>query len=565
MMPILLKSQTNSLRRLAPTLSLGLCLSVPALAQSGAAPGDISRQVEPLRVPALPALEQKPQRITQPSAPAPGMARVQVKRWLIQGNQMLGTDTLLPLLQPFTGVDLTFQQIREAAAVVQQAYEDGGWLARVDVPAQDVTEGRVTLLVTESRLGEVRLDAQASSRVQPERLATWVRAVQVAGQPLNIRQLDRRLLLADDLPGVSVAGTLQASAQPGATDVILNAAAEKPLTLDLGLDNQNARSVGASRLVASGTWNSPAGWGESYSAQAFKSEGSDYLRLGASAPLGTSGLRGSLGLGQLDYEVITPDANGAKQDISGRSQTLSVDLGYPLLRSRQANVYLTLAADEKRFAGQANGQRNSHYAIQGGQAGVMGNHFDSLGGSAANSFSLYWRHGQVKSGQVPVNPQVAGSFSKFNWSLSRQQALSSQLSLYAAVNGQNTGDKPLDGSENMILGGPGGVRAYPIGEAAGPQGHVFNLELRYRLGTQWVVTPFYDHGRIQKRNADTLRTYSLEGTGMSVSWTGPGGWSTRAIYARRMGSNPNANTTTGQDQDGSLRKDRLWLTVSRSL
>jgi hemolysin activation/secretion protein len=117
----------------------------------------------------------------------------------------------------------------------------------------------------------------------------------------------------------------------------------------------------------------------------------------------------------------------------------------------------------------------------------------------------------------------------------------------------------------MILGGPSGVRAYPVGEAAGPQGHVFNLELRYRLGPQWLITPFYDRGRIEKRTAETMGAYSLEGAGVSVSWTGPGGWTARAVYARRMGSNPNANTTTGQDQDGSLRKDRLWLTVSRSL
>jgi len=544
-------------------LSLGPCLQHQALAQT--TPGDISRQAESVQVPALPALQLQPQRLTQPSAPAPGSQQVRVQQWDLQGHQKLDTETLLALLQPFTGVDVSLPQIREAAAVVQQAYEDAGWLARVDVPAQDITEGRVRLQITEAQLGDVRLDAQATSRVQPERLQAWVQTGQAAGAVVNTRQLERSLLLTDDLPGVSVAGTLQASARPGATDVILNAAAEAPYSLDLSLDNHNARTVGATRISASGAWSSPAGYGESYSAQAFKSEGSDYLRLGASTPLGTSGLRGSISVSQLEYEIITPDANGSAQDIHGRSQSAGVDLSYPLLRSRQANVYLNAALEQSRYAGYANGQRNSHYQIEGGHIGLAGNFFDSWGGGSANSYSLSWRHGQVQSGQMPVSPAVEGSFSKLSWNLSRQQALRSDLSFYAALSGQNTGGKVLDGSENFSLGGPSGVRAYPVSEASGPQGRVLNLELRWRLNPQWLITPFYDHGHINKRTADALRAYSLSGAGVSATWTGEGGWTVRSTLAHRLGSNPNPMAQTGQDQDGSLHKTRLWLTVSRSL
>lgn len=109
------------------------------------------------------------------------------------------------------------------------------------------------------------------------------------------------------------------------------------------------------------------------------------------------------------------------------------------------------------------------------------------------------------------------------------------------------------------------MRAYAVSEATGPQGHVLNLELRWRLNPQWLVTPFYDHGRIQKRSADALHDYSLSGAGVSVTWTGPQGWTARATLAQRLGHNPNANAQTGRDQDGSLHKTRLWLALSRSL
>jgi hemolysin activation/secretion protein len=103
-----------------------------------------------------------------------------------------------------------------------------------------------------------------------------------------------------------------------------------------------------------------------------------------------------------------------------------------------------------------------------------------------------------------------------------------------------------------------------VGEASGPNGHVVNLEVRWRLNPQWLVAPFYDRGRIEKRTADSKASYSLEGAGVSLGWTGPNGWVAKATYARRMGSNPNADSATGNDQDGSLHKDRVWVTVSRS-
>jgi hemolysin activation/secretion protein len=546
-------------------LAAGLCLSIESVwAQT--APGDISRQVEPSRTPELPALQLQPQRITQPSQPEPGAQLVRVQQWVLQGNQVLASEDLQALLQSFTGVDVSLQQIREAAAVLQQAYDEAGWLARVDLPPQDITDGRVTLQITEAKLGQVRMDANATSRVATERVQAIIQAQQAVGQPLNTRHLDRGLLLADDLSGVSLVGTLQASALPGATDVVVSAAAQPPYSLDLSLDNTNARSVGAEKLSLSGNWVSPAGFGETYSAQAFKSRGAEYARVAASAPLGYSGLRGSVSLSQLNYEINSKDAQGNPIDTTGRSQNAAIDLTYPLLRSRQANVYLTGGLDEKRLRNFINADLEQHYRVEGGQVGVAGNFFDSWGGGAANSYSITWRHGQVKSGQVEVSDKTAGSFKKLNWNVSRQQALTSQVSLFGAANAQSTGSKELDSGENFSLGGPSGVRAYPVGEASGPQGHVVNLEVRYRLNAQWLVTPFYDRGRVEKRpnnvRCANLTAYSLEGAGVAVGWTGPQGWAAKATYARRLGTNP--CLVNGKDQDDKFTKDRVWLSVSRS-
>lgn len=548
---------------------MGGLAAVAAQAQTPPTPGDISRQLEPARPSILPELQLQPPRLQQPSAPAAGAQVVRVQQWRLAGNTVLDDAALQALLKPFTNVDVSLAQIREAAAVVQQAYEDAGWLARVDVPPQDITEGSVTLQVIESRLGQVNFDLAATSLVERERVQAVVQAHQRQGQAIYLPALNRGLLLADDLNGVSVVGALQPGAQPGTTDVVLSSTAEQAHSFNFSLDNTNARAVGANKLTVVAGWVSPAGRGESYDLQAFKSDGSEYMRVNAGFPvpglLGLRGLKASASMSHMDYKIVTPDAGGAKQDISGRSQTAGLDLSYPLLRSRQANLYLTLAADERQYRGQANGQANSHYRVQGGQLGFSGNVFDGLGGGAATAFGVTGRHGRVGASELQDidNSLVRGSFKKVNWSLSRQQALAGPLTLYLAMQGQQTRTKVLDSSENMSLGGANAVRAYPSGEASGPQGRVTNLELRWRLNEQWLVTPFYDHGRIEKRNADTHRDYSLKGAGLGTTWAAEG-WTARVTYARRIGRNPNANPNNGKDNDGSLSKDRVWLNVSRS-
>jgi hemolysin activation/secretion protein len=241
-------------------------------------------------------------------------------------------------------------------------------------------------------------------------------------------------------------------------------------------------------------------------------------------------------------------------------------VAYPLIRSRAQNLYLTAGVEQRDYDSFVEDAKENDYRVTAHSLGISGNHFDIWGGAGSNAYSLSLISGRVKkldptSGN---DDTTLGSYNKVRWALSRQQAVAKGVTLFASVQGQHTGSKRLDSSENMGLGGPSGVRAYPVGEASGPQGAVSNLELRWAVSSEWLITPFYDHGRVQKRNDDALRDYSLKGAGVSVTWTGPDGWAAKATYARRMGSNPNADATTGKDQDGSLRKDRMWVSLNRS-
>jgi hemolysin activation/secretion protein len=540
---------------------LGL-VHVPVGAQS-LSPGDVQRQVQPAPTQDLPKLNAIAPRLYGPSTALANERAVRVISWDLVGNTAIDTATLLRWLKPFTEVNLSLRQINEAAALLQQIYQDEGWVARVVVPAQDITDGRVTLSIIESRLGAVSVSPDPKARVSLERVRQSVLNAVTPNGLLSTAAVDRGVFLADDWAGIRVASSFEAGEQEGTSNVVLLTSPEPMTTMSLIADNGNSRSVGANRVVGNLALNSPFGWGESFSAQALHSQGSDFIRLGAQVPVGLQGLKLSPYVSTMRYEVITPDDKGAKQDISGQADAMGMDASYPVLRQSTHNLYLQASWRTTDYSSRAIEQR-SQFDIDVTQVGLQGNWLDARFGGGANSYGITWHHSR-KSPDALAQDSTQSNYQKISWSASRQQLIRTGLTLSASVQGQDTQDTNIDGSDNMSLGGPNGVRAYPNGEASGPVGRLLNLELRWRLNPTWQIAPFYDWGQVSKRNesAGGPTSYSLKGAGVGLTWNSTVGTTAQLTYARRHGENPNA-LDTGKDQDGSFKRDRFWLSVNQS-
>lgn len=346
---------------------------------------------------------------------------------------------------------------------------------------------------------------------------------------------------------------------------------EPLLNGEVGLDNTGSRSTGRERLTANVFLNSPLKLGDQLVANLIHSRGSDYGRFVFSLPVGHDGLRIGVNASRLDYDVITPEFKSA--NINGKSTTWGFDAQYPFIRSRTQNLYLNVVYDDKAFDNDANGATATRYFVRNLTLGLVGNRFDKWGGGGANFASLNLTAGDVDLEGSPnqaadaTTTQTHGSFTKLRYALSRQQALTPDLSIYALFSGQFA-SRNLDSSEKFYLGGANGVRAYPVNEGSGSQGTMLNLELRWRIMNNLVVTGFYDWGSVKvNRNnnfagAQVQNRFDLDGLGASVTWIGPGGLTLKGIFARRLGHNPNQDATTGKDQDGSLDLNRFWLTAS---
>ncbi len=546
--------------------------------------------------PAAPAQRPKPgvlPVVPEPVAPNPlarSSQRTTVRVFAVTGNTLLDPVDLQATLAPWVGRPVGMADLRQAVAAVEALYRQRGWLVRAGLPGQDITDGTVQILITESRVGEVWL-RQSTPPVGPA-LANQVQAVLdhylPAGQLLSLPALERALLIADDLPGVRVNGILQASDTPGRTDVIVTLRPGLAWRAQASMDNGGNRATGTERATAQLYLLAPFGLGEQFSLGASASRGSQFVSVGGSVPLpaaaGYLGWRIAGAASALSYKVLEPQNTTTGLSPEGGSTTLGASLQYPLVRTAVASWLFSAGYVQTRLLNRDDNQTlgaletTSRARSRALILGVGGNQFDLWHSGGATSASLALTHGHLSlegsaASHLLGDAQTIatqGRFSKLRWSTSRLQTLGTGSSLLGSATGQWASTN-LDPSEKMYLGGMNGVRAYPNAEGGGSTGMQLSLDLRQDLATQWQASAFYDWGQVlqYKRNhyagsatplvAQNLLT--LQGAGLGLAWHGERGIQLKATWARRIGSNPLA-TATGADSDGSLRKDRFWLDAS---
>ena len=560
------------LYRLAFSLVSGLVLGATtwgAAAQTTPDAGSLLREAErqPRQLPTP-----GPQAIPKPPAPARADdLRVTVKAFKLTGNTLITEPELQAVLAPWVGKESRFADLQQAANALAEEYRKRGWFVRPQLPAQDINEGIITIHLIEGKLGEIRID-DGGKELRTDRLMVTdtMTARQKPGDLLNLDALERSSNILNDTPGVAVVTLLAAGKGPAESDAVVKVQ-DKPLFAGTAqADNTGSRSTGDKKLTLNLTLDNPSGKGDQASLSSNASDGSTYLKLGYSLPVGSDGLRIGASASALQYKLVGPDFEALKS--RGDAQTYSVNVSYPLLRGATRNIALAAAFDRKDFYNEANNVATSAKQIHAGVISLTGDLLDGLGKGGMTLWGINLTAGEVDLGANQTNqttdrngPRTEGGYHKFGTNLARLQRLTDKATLWASVNGQWAG-KNLDSSAKMSLGGPSGVRASPVSEATGDEGWLATLEGRYNITPELQLTAFYDYGRI-RRDRDATYTGALlptvgtlEGTGVSLNWTQAGAYILRATLARRIGDNPFRTFATGKDSDGSYDRTRLWLT-----
>ncbi|WP_159915423.1 ShlB/FhaC/HecB family hemolysin secretion/activation protein [Pantoea sp. 18069] len=520
------------------------------------------RQITPVPQPLRPAPEL---RIQSPDAPvqaaAEGGMKIVVSSVRIEGASAFAASELLAQAGFQPGSELDLSQLRTIAAQITDFYRRAGFfVARAYLPAQDVRDGQVTITVVEGTYGKVepRNQSRLSSSV-----VNGLMGEVAAGQPVNSAPLESSLLLLSDLPGVAVRSTLAPGVAVGTSDLFVDIVPGAVVSGSVDADNQGNRYTGRERLGAVLNLNNPAGLGDVASLRLLTAgEGLKYARASYQVQAG----RGKLGLAyaHLDYRL---GKEFAALQAHGTAKVASVFGSYPLLRSRNANRFLQLSFDDRRFDDRVDSTgAQTEKKSQLLTFNLNGDQRDLFGRESLSTYQLSAAFGRFDPQSAALraadaaSARAEGSFSKLGFSLGHLQAVARNTYVAVSLGGQFA-SKNLDASEKMALGGASAVRAYPEGETQADQAYVLSIEARYSLGQLAAYVPgqlqlvgFVDTGtaRISRKpwtTADNRRT--LRGGGVGVNWVVGSNFVVKAFYAHTIGA--------AQATSAPPASSRFWL------
>ena len=530
--------------------------------------GQIINQIEkndPIRVePVIPQIEEK-----QEQAPSASDFTVNLKNINFTGNQSLDQTTLENFLNQYLDTPLTVEQIKSIPANLSLFYRQNNLIAEITLPDQDITEGTLVIEITEAKMGEVTIDSGERSSIKSNYLKQYFKTAQ--SEQLNLKLIAQRILIVNELPGLKAEAQLRAGTQVGTTDVVIKTQESKRFITNLNYDNYGSRSTGEQRAIASASLNNPFGVGDQLSLTALKSEGVDFARLNYGLPLGYSGLRTNIFATYLEYDVILREFDSTKP--YGYSNSLGMNFSYPISLEPTNKWVSELGYENRSFKNKTLSGTSSDYQTRVANLSVNGLVVDQwFKLNAYNQLELEFNHGQVDLGGSPNKPTDAagadtqGAFNKLSLIASRTQFINESWSLLGKFVYQ-WADQNLDSSEKLFLGGPNGVRAFPLNEGSGAKGYIANIELKRDLPYNLASSIFYDIGHVQQfidnqtaTNqqivADNRLTY--KGYGLGLTWQGPYASNIGILVARRHGKNPDP-ATNGGDQDGSNKDNFVWL------
>jgi len=550
--------------------ALALAASV-AIAQERPDTGRVFEQMrEPLRLPPPREADVLPRPPDpKPALPPQPQLRVTVRAFTFTGNTVFSDAFLQPVVQEYIGRQLSFDDLNEAALKVRAFHRERGYfLAQAYLPEQTIRDGVVQIGIIEGRIGEIEIVRRPATRLREGLLAGIVGAHWQQGRVITETGLEKPLLLINDLPTAAVTSEIRPSRTLGAADLRVNVdEGAPPVNGFVDIDNHGNRFTGQGRAGATLNVNNPTTLGDQVSFRGFyTSQDMRFGRVTYLVPVWYYGTRVGASYSEFSYS-LAKDFEALQAE--GEGNVRSAFAFHPIVRTRNTNVIAQLAYEDKRLFDQvrSTGTVESRF-IDTLKAGVVGDFRDAAFGGGLNSYAVTFTQGDLKlepdalatADLATTGRRTQGKFRKANVDLRRLQRVSENASFLIAGSYQDA-SKNLASAEKISIGGPNGVRAYPVGEGTADIGGVVQTELRYRFpGVKWwggdvTASVHYDHGwvRINKytlpTDGDNKRSFGGGGVGLSIG--NEGNFLIRATASDRNGELPTSDT--------AKRYPRVWV------
>lgn len=499
-------------------------------------------------------------------------AEVKVGDCVVVDATQLSDDEIQQIMVPIIEGGTHPTSCLQASQAVEFALRNAGaFAARVYPEVSDATPV-ITLRVIEGRLADdgVKLGS-SSARVQDEIILNQTRAILEPGSTLTADKYERAILLLNDLPGIEGSeSSLYPSETVGEANFETHPNDANLIEGYIFADNFGSASTGEYRGGGSVTFNSPFRQGEKFTVTGnFSNEATHYLSLDSNFRLSDTGLRGGVDISALEYRTDEAD------NLRGYSREVSTYLSYPLVRSRQANLYSEVRLGRESMKDKDDSSTVTDRYVETVHLTLSGDRLDDVLGGGKSKFSLEGVAGYLDlSGYEPYRQEdqntarTNGRFYRLVWSASRLQHIMGPWQAYIEAAGQ-TASKRLDSSQSISFGGPYDFPGYKSGEVLGDEGARLHVDLRYNvpepvLGSKLQISTFYNVGEITSHaksvsgnvisSGISEETYTLQsaGVGFSMSRTSV---TLRGVVAQRIDNEVQDSLLDG-DTDGGLHG---WL------
>jgi hemolysin activation/secretion protein len=384
------------------------------------------------------------------------------------------------------------------------------------VPAQEIENGKVEIRVVEGYVAHVIFKG---SDDRPDILrATGERITDV--RPVRVADLERYLLLLNDLPGATVTSVLQPAAdQTGAADLVITIEQDTYQNFTT-LDDRGTRYVGPVQYTLGTRINSPFGLGDQ-----------TFIR-GITTPLYPNELmaydfvntqtldeQGTTLALQLNFAQAHPGYSLSPFKLTSDASTIAFVLAHPFIRSRVQNLRLNVQAVANEYRTTADSPTGDGSVTSGGatllrdsirslRVGVVYDLIDKYQG--ANLLGLQFSQGLPILGAshpgATFLSRASGrpDYNKLNFDVSRAQSLAEHWTLISALTAQKAFTSLLS-SEQFGLGGSTFLRSYDPSDLIGDTGVGAKFELQFSdQPNEWYLKnydlySYFDIGKVQNR------------------------------------------------------------------
>lgn len=507
-----------------------------------------------------------------PTPPSKNQTLIDIKGFKFSGNTFITAEQAKEITSSFINRQLTLAQINEAAFAIDDFYKEKGRIAQSVVPPQQIKDGIVEIKILEGRVGKISIEPafeEDPPRISSKVVDNFISYHNSKGQLIDLDALERSLSLLNELPGIHVEGALEPGQEDGTSNIMLTVDELSRVSGRADLSNYGSASTGVAQAVASINLNDLAGIGDGGTIDIIGSEGSIFGQARYYIPGNADGLRVGLGASMLSYNTL---ANFSSTNSYGTANSFGFYSNYALERTAKSNKTINFSLENRQYYNTTDSIEVSHYAINSATLGIQGNR---LVGDA----SLLWSSNLVVGTVNIMNPSqaqsdqlnasISGPYGKLAIYSSFTQPLPlKSTNLVLTFNGQ-LATTNLNTSEQLYLGGPYGVRAYPVSQGGGSQGAIVSAEINHTYPNNVQIGAFVDLGYIQQYKNTYMNwqgqtnagnNYNLYATGLTAKYRYKKKAELSGVLALRLGDNPLYNQSGQQlNVDNNYNTVQFWL------